>query len=449
MKKLNKILILLLAIFMLFSNVGLNMVYAEDDNEKEPPIEEVIPPIDEEPDTPTAEEILNVEKAITKQALSDYTASIKDVEASELTKVKNTALSNIDKAKSVDEVNQALEAGKTALKNIDKIKPPEVDKPKPPKDDAKDEEVVETPLSSNNYLSSLTLSEGSLNFSRQVLSYRVVVDNNVSSLRVSATADDKGATVSGTGIKYLDVYANEIIITVKAENGSERVYTINVIRLDEDGNEEEVDSSNELLSLTISGCDLDFDADILDYKCEVDNLVDKVEIDALAVDEDAVVEISNIDKLIVGDNLIKIKVTAINGDIKTYTVTVNRSNTVGIIMIEDLSKALETLEADEITVIANSSEIVSKALMQKIKDSKKIVYINKLDSSDELLYSWRIDGSKITYVDTLYTKISLDRNKNSNLDTHIKDYKGLVLAFNDNPSLPLNTKVGINVNNQF
>lgn len=83
--------------------------------------------------------------------------------------------------------------------------------------------------SSDNKLSSLTVSEGSLSpsFSSGTTSYSVsVVD--VSSIKISASASDSKATVSGTGTKDLELGNNSFSVVVTAENGSKKTYTVKV-----------------------------------------------------------------------------------------------------------------------------------------------------------------------------------------------------------------------------
>ncbi len=86
--------------------------------------------------------------------------------------------------------------------------------------------------SPNNILSSLTVSKGNMtqSFDSFTQQYDVTVENSVSSITVNATAVDGKASVSGTGTHNLSVGSNRIDVTVVAENGTSRVYTIYVNR---------------------------------------------------------------------------------------------------------------------------------------------------------------------------------------------------------------------------
>ncbi len=91
------------------------------------------------------------------------------------------------------------------------------------------EDTVDTRSSENN-LSSLTVSSGTLSptFSASTTTYKVELTSETSSITVSAKAKDSNATVSGTGEHELKIGENNIIVTVVAENGSKKTYTISV-----------------------------------------------------------------------------------------------------------------------------------------------------------------------------------------------------------------------------
>ena len=88
--------------------------------------------------------------------------------------------------------------------------------------------------SPNNKLSALNV-EGyviSPTFNMDTESYSLIVDGSVSGVNIGATAIDSGAQISGTGYAALNVGNNELSITVKAANGSERYYKLNITRRD-------------------------------------------------------------------------------------------------------------------------------------------------------------------------------------------------------------------------
>lgn len=86
-------------------------------------------------------------------------------------------------------------------------------------------------FSSDNNLKSLTISEGTLtpSFTSSTTSYTVNLASTVTSIDVNASVNDISARLSGTGRKELEPGENVIKITVTAENGNPKVYTIKAI----------------------------------------------------------------------------------------------------------------------------------------------------------------------------------------------------------------------------
>lgn len=89
-----------------------------------------------------------------------------------------------------------------------------------------------TQVSSNANLSSMSVSAGSLSpsFSPSVTSYTVNVGSDVSVCTISAKAQDSKATISVSGSKNLKTGKNVRSVTVTAENGSTKTYTITIYK---------------------------------------------------------------------------------------------------------------------------------------------------------------------------------------------------------------------------
>lgn len=91
--------------------------------------------------------------------------------------------------------------------------------------------------SPNNWLRSLTVSGYSITptFTGGTTNYSLIVENNVTSVAVTAVTVNAMAKVSGTGTKSLAVGTNTIPITVTAQNGTARTYTLTIVRKDSSG----------------------------------------------------------------------------------------------------------------------------------------------------------------------------------------------------------------------
>ena len=75
-------------------------------------------------------------------------------------------------------------------------------------------------------------------FKSGTTTYKVTVPSDVEEVEVYGTAQDSNAKVSGLGTKKLEEGMNDLSIVVTAEDGTEKIYTIQVTR-------ESIESSNE------------------------------------------------------------------------------------------------------------------------------------------------------------------------------------------------------------
>ena len=95
-----------------------------------------------------------------------------------------------------------------------------------------DGKVITDNLDTTNTLDSITVSDCTLDpvFNSTTTEYSCKVKNNISTVNVNATATSTKAKVRGLGAKDLTVGKNTLPIRVIAENGSEKIYNINVTR---------------------------------------------------------------------------------------------------------------------------------------------------------------------------------------------------------------------------
>ena len=95
-----------------------------------------------------------------------------------------------------------------------------------------DGKVVTDNLDTTNTLDSITVSDCTLDpvFNSATTEYNCTVKNNVTSVNVNATATSTKAKVRGLGAKDLVEGKNTLPIRVIAEDGSEKIYNINITR---------------------------------------------------------------------------------------------------------------------------------------------------------------------------------------------------------------------------
>ncbi|MDD3340740.1 MAG: cadherin-like beta sandwich domain-containing protein [Bacilli bacterium] len=174
--------------------------------------------------------------------------------------------------------------------------------------------------SQNNYLSDLKIEGQTIqDFDRETLEYNLEVGNEVTQMQISGILEDTTATITGNGIIYLQTGTNIQNIVVTAENGTTRVYKINIKR---------ALSSNNNLSLLKAAegtLNIPFDPSVLNYKMDVPYETTKLTLTTVVAEANAVVEIEgNVDFQIGSNNHVYINVTAEDGTTKSYTIEVTR-----------------------------------------------------------------------------------------------------------------------------
>lgn len=105
-----------------------------------------------------------------------------------------------------------------------------------------------TTYSSNNNLASLSVSSGSLSpaFNKNTTSYTVEVENKVTEIAIGGSVEDKKAYADGFKSYPLDEGENKIEITVTAQDGKTKKYTITVVRKELDPIEVETEDGKKL-----------------------------------------------------------------------------------------------------------------------------------------------------------------------------------------------------------
>lgn len=250
--------------------------------------------------------------------------------------------------------------------------------------------------STDSKLKSLSVSAGTLSFSASKTSYTVIVENSVTSVTVSAAANDPKASVSGAGRKNLAVYSNVFKVTVTAENGSKTVYSITVVRKDADGNLGKLSDNNNLKSLSVEGYEIGFSSDITEYSIAVDNTVSAVAVTAQVSDENASYEIIAPESFAVGENSVIIKVVSQSLIEKIYTIVVTRSADSPITDLEHLEQTLQKAASDTVILNIGEAGTVPAELLSALKNSGKFLEITRYSDAGLALYIWKLDGSNVS-----------------------------------------------------
>ena len=180
------------------------------------------------------------------------------------------------------------------------------------------------------------------------------VSASTSSIKISAETNNSKAKVTGTGTRDLVTGTNKLTLKVTAEDGSTKTYTVKVVKLAEENETPNViESSNvqsenkeeialKLTTLEIEGITIspEFKEDVYEYTANIGD-VESLNINAVANNEKAKIEISGNEKLDEGDNVIYIVVT-LEEQTVTYKITANK--TIGLTNIDNEDENINNTE---------------------------------------------------------------------------------------------------------
>lgn len=200
--------------------------------------------------------------------------------------------------------------------------------------------TVVTP-DNNNYLSSLSVSDGSISFNRDTTTYNFSVPYTVDTITISANAESNKALVSGTGTSGLSVGLNTKVVTVRAQDQSEKEYTLNITR------EAAPTAVNpRLSSLVVEGANIGtFSSNNYTYSATVSNDVSSIKIIPTLIDNRANLSgDTGVKSLSVGTNRFSIKITTedVNNS-ATYNITIVREKE------NDSRSSVDTLSSLNVT----------------------------------------------------------------------------------------------------
>ena len=178
---------------------------------------------------------------------------------------------------------------------------------------------------SNSYLKELTLKGTDFIFSRDVETYNLKINKDITNIEINAKPESEKATVKIENNENIDI-DKPILITVKAEDDTSRVYRIILSYVDEK------DNNTSLSKIEIQGYNIEFKPDVTEYSLNI-NKSDKT-LDMIVETESdlSTYEIKNNTNL-KNKSKVVITVTAENGDTKDYTITIKKSSNFGLILI--------------------------------------------------------------------------------------------------------------------
>lgn len=318
------------------------------------------------------------------------------------------------------------------------------------------------PPSSNANLSSLSINGYTLTpvFNANTTTYTLTVPNDTSEITVNAAKVDTKASVTGTGKKTLNVGNNTVSIVVTAEDGTKKIYTINVVR-EEESEVPELDSDATLKSLSIGGYTLSptFKPTVTNYTIKVGKNITGLKVDAVVNSSKGKVTITGDSGWTKEKNNVLIKVTAEDGSTKTYVITVEKEiETDPVVNTKSSNNYLSSLEIKGIELKFNKStnnynievpyeidKLDVKTITADPKAKVKILGNSNLKTSQVNVVEVEVeaeDGSIRIY--TLNVTRSTQESKNQLEDLIIDDYSLNPKFSKDNEEY--NIKIPNNVN---
>lgn len=123
-----------------------------------------------------------------------------------------------------------------------------------------------------------------------------------------------------------------------------------------------------------------FSADVTEYTLAVGEDVTSLDVEAVADDENAKVEITGNDNLLMGENTVEIKVTAEDGTVRTYTINVTKGDTAAI---AENTISLETLSIDGYTLSPAFSKNIYEYTLDIPDTSVTSLNVNAISDTDD------------------------------------------------------------------
>ncbi len=281
--------------------------------------------------------------------------------------------------------------------------------------------TVSTTKSSNTILTSLGIRPYDFTgFKNAVTTYDVTVPSNIQSVEVYATTKDSKATLEGVGTKTLQMGKNVAEVTVIAEDGTKKTFTINIIRgesntetVENNTNTSNVENNTEgLKSLSIKDATLspEFQTNTYEYNAKYIGELSSLEFDAKPTNDSYIVEITGNKDLQEGENVITILVSQSNGDnVATYQIIVNKS----LVDVEAIARQQAEEENKRKTIIIGAVvAIIALILIIYIIIVKKKDRDYEEEDDDEEEYNEEEDNDEDELPKALKSKQKIEKKPN-------------------------------------
>ncbi len=271
-------------------------------------------------------------------------------------------------------------------------------------------------------------------FKKDTYAYNYTVPNDVTKINVTGKVNNPKSTATGFGSYNLKVGKNNIVVKVTAENQSTKSYVIQITREGTVSDTTTVKSSNCYLSnIWVEGATIVFNKELTEYEMFVPYSQSILNMTYYAEHKNANVQLIGDKELKVGNNSIALVVTAEDGTMKTYNLTIVRGSDVTNVE-NDINSIVDGLNAGSssltIGVKAGASAVtLNEESVDILKNKNKALVFEWLDSNSIVQKRLTIDGTKISDESTI----------NPNISTTIQNNE-LINFVKDNSYIGVNTK---------
>ena len=207
----------------------------------------------------------------------------------------------------------------------------------------------------------------------------------MTNIDVLAVPEDKKSEISITGNNDLQMENNVILVTVTAENGEQKTYTINAVRSNKANL---INSKLENLAIENTILVPDFNPNVFDYTAEIENNVNSLNILAVPQIEKATVSIVGNENLQFGENEIIVTVKSENGE------SVNKYNN----NFEKPKCIYFTYEGKE-GYFEYTDDY--KTLSEAYNEAKRLKQENKAKKSDDVIFAAILTTGTIVSIGSL------------------------------------------------
>ena len=308
-------------------------------------------------------------------------------------------------------------------------------------------------LSGNNTLKEISVNGNNLELKENDFYYYYEVENDVTEVSVKARATNDKAKVEISKVDELEIGDNEIGITVTAPNGNAVSYNLNVHR------KSLLSNNAKIKDLTIEGYELEFDSEVYYYTL---NAKDDIHLNLKVTleDEKASFNVEG-NRNLANGSIIKIIVTAEDGTVARYFITIEKKAAVNMLLIISLIIIIVAMvgiivlvymkandkkkkqEDDSIekepVVVKNSDEVKEEAVSLKNnldEDKEKIVHSESLKEQEDLSgFSKKnvtIEEEAPVEESISFTKENDDENENNEYRKYeVNDYEDIKHIFEE------------------